>query len=559
MTPVTVVVALLDSTNKPNGLLGPVLANQADRHLVRRNYEGLGHVKRGTSTLVLVLAATLLSATFALGQESRFDPHRTLVPISKVKAGIGVTVKFGTGFCLDLNCNFIGTNYHVAIFMGSTLKIKGEKVTETYLYSSQNDEGATLNEAMDSDVAPMKYNLTRDLAIFGLKHPLANKGMRGVTFNVDELEENQEVDIYAYPLTDRLRLKRSLTKFPGRFAGTTHDGILAFRFELSQSGQSIKPGASGGLIIDHKTQEAVAILIGVGKGTSIAAAISVRSLANFLKKVKPGLYADLFPPNEPSDGFSSAQSATDIYARYLPTENLSGSIRPRQEESAEIKHLREKAQELADNIKDFIAVQTLAYGGMKTPPAPSQYEVRVIDGRQQFRAYPNGDKELPNVPLPQSNPVLGSGGEWSTLPTLVGTELKLKLVQVQDAVIGGRKMKVFQYYGDVEDNVCDYESISDYVLFQRVWERPVACGGEVWTDEDFNIIRISENYDLPPAAHWRNYHAVVTYGWLHKQDESRGLVPLEIGAQAELNGKHYWYRGRFTNYQVFTARAKLLH
>lgn len=517
------------------------------------------HSKTGTATLVLVLAATLSCATFALGQESSFEPNRTLVPIGKVKIGIGVTFKFGTGFCLDPNCNFIGTNYHVAITTGSTLQIKGEKVTETYLDSSPDDEGATLNEIMDSGVAPMKYNLTRDLAIFGLKHPLGKKGMRGVKFSSDELETNQEVDIYAYPLANGLRVKRSLTKFPGRFAGTTQDGILAFKFALSQGGQSIKPGASGGLIIDHKTQQAVAILMGVGKGTSIVAAISVQSLANFVKRVKPELYAELFPPNEPSDGFSSEQSMADIYASYLPTENLSGTIRPRQEESAEIKHLREKAQELADSIKDFIAVQSLAYGGMKTPPATSRYEVRVIDGRQQFRAYPNGDKELPNVPLPQTNPVLGSGGEWSTLPTLVGTELKLKLVQVQDAIIGRRKIKVFQYYGDVEDNVCAFESISDYVLFQRVWERPVSCGGEVWTDEDFNIIRISENEDLPPAARWRHYHAVVTYGWLNRQDESRKLVPLDIAAQAELNGKHYWYRGRFTNYQVFAARATLLH
>jgi hypothetical protein len=525
--------------------------------VTQRDYKGLKHLKRETATLILVFATALSCASYALGQESPFDPNRTLVPITKVKIGIGVMFQFGTGFCLDLNCNFIGTNYHVAIDTGSSLRIKGEKVTETYLGSSPDDEGATFNEAIDSGVAPMKYNLTRDLAIFGLKHPLANKGMRGVTFSLDELEENQEVSIYAYPVENQLKVKRSLTMFPGRFAGTTHDGILAFRFELSQGGQSIKPGTSGGLIIDRKTQQAVAILIGVGKGTNIVGALSVQSFANFLKKVKPELYAELFPPNEPSDGFSSAQLVADINARYLPTADLSGTIRPRQEESAEIKHLREKAQELADSIKDFIAVQTLAYGGMRMPPAPSEYEVRVIDGLQQFRAYPNGDKELPNLPLPQSDPVVVSGGEWSTLPTLVGTELKLKLVQDQDAVIGGRKIKVFQYYGYVEDNVCAFKSVSDYFFFRHVWEYPVACSGEVWTDENFNIIRISENEDLPTAVHWRNYQVVVTYGWLNKQGESNRLVPLTIAGQAELNGRHYWYRGRFTNYQVFTARVKL--
>jgi hypothetical protein len=154
---------------------------------------------------------------------------------------------------------------------------------------------------------------------------------------------------------------------------------------------------------------------------------------------------------------------------------------------------------------------------------------------------------------------LGSGGEWSILPMLIGTELKLKLVQVQDASIGSRIIKVFQYYGNVEDNVCEFEHISDYILFKRMWERPVSCDGEVWTDEDFNIIRISENEDLPPSAIWRNYRTVVTYGWLNKQGEPRTLVPLYIAGRAEFNGKRYWYRGRFTNYQVFTARTKLLH
>jgi len=166
---------------------------------------------------------------------------------------------------------------------------------------------------------------------------------------------------------------------------------------------------------------------------------------------------------------------------------------------------------------------------------------------------------LPNVPLPPSNPGLGPGGEWSILPTLVGTELKLRLAKLQDAFIGGKRIKVFQYYGDVEDNVCGFKSITDYMFFQRVWEHPVSCGGEVWTDDDFNIIRISENEELPPSTGWSNYRAVVTYGWLNEPGEPRKLVPLDITGQAESNGRRYWYRGRFTNYQVFTAGAKLLH
>src|SRR5579863_129666 len=87
--------------------------------------------KRGTAIFVLVLAATLSCGSFAFGQESSFDPDRTLVPIGNFKIGIGLTFNFGTGFCLDSDCNFIGTNYHVAKTMGSRLKIRGKKVAET--------------------------------------------------------------------------------------------------------------------------------------------------------------------------------------------------------------------------------------------------------------------------------------------------------------------------------------------------------------------------------------------------------------------------------------------
>src|SRR5579863_3976906 len=173
--------------------------------------------------LTLVFVAALLCTSIALGQETPFDPNRTVVPISKLNIG---SVNFGTGFCLNPNCSFIGTNYHVAVRTGSALKIRGEKVTERYLGSGPDDEGATLNEVMDSVIPSMKYNLTRDFAIFGLKRPLAHKGLRGVTFTLDDLEENQEVDIYAYPLSNQLMVKRRLTKFPGKFAGETQNGLL---------------------------------------------------------------------------------------------------------------------------------------------------------------------------------------------------------------------------------------------------------------------------------------------------------------------------------------------
>jgi hypothetical protein len=332
---------------------------------------------------------------------------------------------------------------------------------------------------------------------------------------------------------------------------------LGFNFEASERGQLITPGASGGLIIDRKSQQAVGVLVGVATGTKIAAAISIQTLAEFLKKVRPELYEELFP-DQVREHVSPAVAQADIYPRYVPPPSFSGAVQYRPTETAEIKRLREKGQELADSIYDFVAVQTLDYGGMRRPPSPSEYEVRMIDGVQRFREYPDGVAELRNIPIPPTNPILVPGGEWFTLPALIGTELNLKMWEAPDKVIEGRRIKVFQYYASIEDDVCKFRIISDFIFYQRVWDKAVSCDGEVWADEDFNIIRISQNLDLPPVVHWSDYHAVVTYGSLSKPEGTARLIPVSIAVQAIYKGKTYWCRGQFSNYRVFSARARLL-
>ena len=44
-------------------------------------------------------------------------------------------MKFGTGFCLDQDCRFVGTNYHVAKIMGKYVRIKGVFSAHRYLDS----------------------------------------------------------------------------------------------------------------------------------------------------------------------------------------------------------------------------------------------------------------------------------------------------------------------------------------------------------------------------------------------------------------------------------------
>lgn len=112
--------------------------------------------------------------------------------------------------------------------------------------------------------------------------------------------------------------------------------------------------------------------------------------------------------------------SADLYPKFVPPPR-SNTLRHRPEEPVEVTVLCNKAQLLADSMRNFIAVLTFAWGsGDKRPAAVSAYEVRVLDGHQRFRAYPDGKKELQDVPFPPVNTVMVPVGEWSDLPGMVG-------------------------------------------------------------------------------------------------------------------------------------------
>jgi hypothetical protein len=138
---------------------------------------------------------------------------------------------------------------------------------------------------------------------------------------------------------------------------------------------------------------------------------------------------------------------------------------------------------------------------------------------------------------------------------MVGKELHLKISQAADAIIETKSIKVFQYRADMEDQVCSWDSIDDFGLFTTRKTVTVACYGEVWTDEDMNILRISYHYDLP--GKWKDYTAVVTYGWLNQPDEAPQLIPLTVSTQVAYGKTMHWCRGRFINYKVFSSQIKI--
>lgn len=229
----------------------------------------------------------------------------------------------------------------------------------------------------------------------------------------------------------------------------------------------------------------------------------------------------------------------------------------RTEEPPEIRRLRSKAQELADGMKRFVATQTLFQGGGGTPELSSQWEISVIRGQEHFRRLPDGTKELSRLPLPPSGGLV-IADEWADLPNMIGTRIKLKVWQEQDKVDISRRLKVFSYRADIEDNVCFFLSYMDYGLFHRTWRGPVACEGEVWTDESSNILRITQDLILPPSkTKWRKTHIVVTYDWVEQSGEEPTLVPASEAFQGEFDQVLYWCTATFTDYREFSVKARI--
>ena len=139
---------------------------------------------------------------------------------------------------------------------------------------------------------------------------------------------------------------------------------------------------------------------------------------------------------------------------------------------------------------------------------------------------------------------------------------RLKVHQAADLVVSEQRMKVFQYYASVEDTLCSFAPVEDFGFFTISKAIPVACYGEVWADEDANIIRMSKHLELSDKLKdyrgWDNAQFVLTYGWLERASEPPRLVPLTIFTEARYKKHISWCHGQFTDYQIFGSRVKIL-
>lgn len=501
-------------------------------------------------------------------QQSR-DLNKAVVPISKLQSyGLLQTVKFGTGFCIDPDCRFIGTNYHVATAMGKHFKVEGSPVVHRWLGTGPNDEEASDNR--QPFVPGLKYKtkfaLIRDIAIVELRWPLSKKGYHGVPFYNDDLQYGQDAYIYAFPLN--WNAKRHLGKFKAKFLGYNvkysklpwedlSDKLLVFDYD--QQDGKLRGGASGGIVVDGLGR-IIGILNALAPDLEHAAiVVPVHAFADFLSRVQPYLSTQLF-----SKSVAIPPASPDNYPEWVPVHHKCGEqsgtcvLQERPIESPEVQALRRKATVLADSMRDFIAVQSFEWGKGdrgSTPEAVAQFEVRVINGYQKFREYPNGSKEYQDVPFPAPlNTAVATGGEWSEMPGLVGNNLKLRINHAPDITINGETLQVFQWVGHMEDGICKFKTIVDLGVVSRSKVNTLDCYGEVWTDSEQNLVRASENYKL--LGTWKNYRGVVTFGLVAIGDH-KVRVPMTIATQAELHKKLYWCQGIFSDYYEFGSTVKI--
>ncbi len=498
------------------------------------------------------------SSASSVEQSSYFD--KTVVPITKLQSyGLFQTVKFGTGFCIDPDCRFIGTNYHVAKAMGKHFKVEGSPVVNRWLGTGPDDEAATQNKQ------PLilglgfkeKFALIRDISIVELRYPLSKKRYHGVPFYDDDLEYGQEVYIYAFPFN--LNPKRRLEKFRAKFLGyNVRDSKRSMEdlsdkpllFSYNPEDGKIRGGASGGLVVDAKGR-----VVGILNAKAVdmehtIQAVPVHTFAEFLSRVQPYLSAQLFPKS-----VVIPPASADNYPEWIPPGPAGTGKRP--VESDKIKALRKKSQTLSDSMRNFIAVQSAEWGKGdrdSTPQAVAKFEVQVIDGYQRFRDYPDGTKEMQDVPLPPLNNAIIPGGEWAEMPDLVGSNLNLRINHAADITMKGETLKVFQWVGEREDGICKFKTILDFGFASRSKVDTLACYGEVWTDNNLNLVRASENYKS--LGSWKNYHGVVTFGVIAIGDH-KVRVPVTIATQAEYRGKLYWCQGIFSDYHEFASTVEI--
>jgi hypothetical protein len=499
--------------------------------------------RRCTFALLSSVASFLLiSPVSSLGKELAAGFRDRVL---KVQSGHLVT-KFGTSWCADPGCSVLLTNYHVAR-AGMPTRVAGAKVDRVYLATGPDDRDAVWIATTYGRW--MRFNPLRDVAVISLRRKLA-PGMPAPDFYGGPLSPGEELLVYGYP-------GGNFKYISAKFVGVT-DGMLELAFP-----DAVSAGLSGGMVVDgHGRIVGMMSLVAEGK----AFAVPLWSIADAIRKARPELYTVLFPggvptPPELQDSMAlspemratlggvnpepvlplaSLNEGLGLPFERLPPKSQAWSSR---KEPLEIRIVRQRAQQMFASMEEFTALQTLQLTTEGKPDLVWIHELYVAQGELVFRSLED-EQQLPAVAFPHRRRSVIPGAEWQELPRLIGTEAKLRLEEVGAREIGGKRVRVFRYQGRVEDGICRVRFRREQGLWSREREFAVGCHGEVWTNSDLSILRITRELEIADRVPMRLVQMAVLYGWV-----GHDLVPTEMSVRAEIAGHACSAEASFSNYK----------
>ena len=526
---------------------------------VFRNASLFSVVAQTTVCLFVIVVLTLPTPVSA---ESTPQADKLVIGLKHYGLHVGllrqsVSVEIVTAWCVNPDCDVVITNYHAKEIIGPHTKIKGVKVLEVTSATSEGDHDARV---VPTAHGPMKFAPGRDISLLTMSEPLARKGMHAAPFYAGQLDPGQKITAMGFP-------GGKLRSIQGKFVQEYAEGLLGF-----EMAHEVAPGISGALVIDEKGR-AVGLAIGFSSDHHLMYAVPVWSVADFIRKTKPQLYAKLFSgevyrgkvnirvngeraqgePEEPAfgvfaedfpaslqEGFSPAAVLPETYL--LLNDALPNTPIERQNVSAAVLALRRSAQLMSLQMKNFVARQSLLLSNGET----WQHELQLVDGRQRFRTIKGTD--LFELPIKGS---LVPGAEWSELVKTIGFNPSLAVQFERDTTIENQALKVFHYQVRPEDQICQLRVARK---FHGMWKGSVPCTGAIWTDEQFRILRITQDMTPPPdETGVVGFRIVILYGWWGQR-----LVPVAMYLRTKTtNGKTFVSRAKFDDYRVFTATTKI--
>jgi len=487
----------------------------------------------------------LLSLT-AVGQEN--IAHR-VVKLQRHRIGVyGVELKYGTGWCADAGCSLLVTCYHVAREV-SPGKIGGAKVLQVDVASGPDDDGAVL--IMTTSGGWLRYNPLNDVALISLSQPLL-PGTPTPSFYTGHLVPGQELVVHGFPSGGKQEAVAAKLLSVG-------DGLL----ELSLATETAA-GLSGSAVTD-KQGRIVGMLSSVTDGRAFA--VPLWSIADALRKFRPALHSQLFPdgPRKPPEFQGSMVISRELLAALsgaspepaLPLASLEdglGQAFPElvphptrllntREEPVDILKLRRRAQRMFQQMANLRALQTLRLNTEGNSELTWLHELYVDSHDLVFRAIDDGQL-MSALPLPRRRRAVLPGAEWRDLPRMVASEFKLRLEEVGTKDVGGKQLRVFRYQASVEDRVCWAFFRTTEVFWSHDRHFPVACRGEVWTDAELNLLRISQELEVSAGkVPMQLFQLAVLYGWL-----GGDLVPVEMAVRGTIAGHTCRADAHFSNY-----------